>query len=93
MTATATATASAVAAAAAAAAAAAEATTTKMATKIALLATIESTGAAVVLLSHGAKPPWPCLAQWSSAIREPEHIKAGEFELCQCANVRAFVLG
>ncbi len=31
-----------------------------MATTIASLATIESTGAAVVLLPHGAEPPWPC---------------------------------
>jgi len=34
--------------------------TTTMATMIASLATIESTGAAVVLLPHGAKPPQPC---------------------------------
>ena len=42
-----------------------------MATAIALLVTIESTGAAVVLLPHGAEPPRPSPAADSTSLSSP----------------------
>ena len=45
--------------------------TTTMATTVAPLATIESTGAAVVLLPHGAKPPRPSPAADSTSLSSP----------------------
>jgi hypothetical protein len=67
--------------------------TTMMATTIAPLATIESTGAAVVLLPHGAKPPVVVVAYRSSAIRKRERAEAGAFDRHRRAAVHAFVLG
>jgi hypothetical protein len=64
-----------------------------MATMIALLATIESTGAAVVLLPHGAEPPRHSPATDSTSLSSPSgqaRAKLGDFELHRRANVRAF---
>ena len=68
-------------------------TTTVMATMIASLETIESTGAAVVLLPHGAEPPRPCCRPAVKRRPRTRRAKAGDFELHRCADVRAFVLG
>jgi hypothetical protein len=68
-------------------------TATTTATTIASLATIESTGAAVVLLLHGAEPPRPCRRPAVKRRPRTRRAKAGDFELHQRADVRAFVLG
>ena len=62
-------------------ASAAAMTTTAMstATTIALLATIQSTGAAVVLLLHGAEPPWPCRCPVVKRHPRTRRAKAGDF--------------
>jgi hypothetical protein len=65
----------------AAAAAATTATTTTTATTIASLATIEFTGAAVVLLPHGAEPPRRCRRPAVKRRPRTRRAKAGDFEL------------
>ena len=62
-------------AAGAVAAVAATTTATMTAISISSLATIESTGAAMVLLLHGPEPPRLVVAQWSSAVRERDTPK------------------
>jgi hypothetical protein len=56
-------------------------TTTTTATTIASLETIESTGAAVVLLPHGAEPPRPCRRTAVKRSPRTRRAKAGDFEL------------
>ena len=56
-------------------------TTTTTAKTIALLATIESTGAAVVLLLHRAEPPRPCCRPAVKRHPRMRRAKAGDFEL------------
>ena len=73
-------------------------TTTAMVTTIASLVTIaslttiESTGAAVVLLPHGAEQLRPCCRPAVKRRPRTPRAKAGDFELHQRADVRAFVL-
>jgi hypothetical protein len=68
-------------------------TPTTTATTIASITTIETTGADVVLLPHGAELPQPCHRLGVKRRPRTRRAKASDFKLHRRNDVRAFVLG